>query len=115
LPRANNNATDQVEDFTTPPAGPNCTTLSVGSILSKEILTIYPNPTSGIITLNMESLVSSNLTVQVYDLNGRMVYNEALSGFSGEKSLNLSHLMSGVYLVKVNTDTSQYSVKLMKN
>ncbi len=112
---ANNNATDQVEDFTTPPAGPNCTTLSVGSILSKEILTIYPNPTSGIITLNMESLVSSNLTVQVYDLNGRMVYNEALSGFSGEKSLNLSHLMSGVYLVKVNTDTSQYSVKLMKN
>ncbi|GGD34230.1 T9SS-dependent M36 family metallopeptidase [Flavobacterium orientale] len=110
-----NNASDQVEDFTTPPAGPNCTTLTVGSNEDKKTINLFPNPTTGIVTLSNSDFNFSKLTIQVFDLNGRKVYNESIYNFSGEKSINLSHLLTGVYLIKVNSDQMQQSFKLMKN
>ncbi|WP_291118927.1 T9SS-dependent M36 family metallopeptidase [Flavobacterium sp. UBA6135] len=108
-------ASDQVEDFTPPPPGPNCTTLAVASVENKMNIHLFPNPTTGIVTLSNSDFTFSKLSIQVFDLNGRRVYNESISNFSGEKSINLSHLLTGVYLIKVNSDQVQQSFKLMKN
>ena len=59
-------------------------------------LTLYPNPTTGI--LKIQSTERSLNKVQVFDLFGKLLMEQSLNDLSG--SISLSHLASGVYVVK---------------
>jgi len=48
--------------------------------------------------------------VNIYDLSGRLVY-----GTINETSINLAHLTTGIYIVRVNQNNSNSSFKLFKN
>jgi hypothetical protein len=65
---------------------------------------VYPNPTSGALTLTMETFgETQTLQLKVYSLIGQEMYSEALSPFSGYKqvSLDLSKFPKGIYMVEV--------------
>ncbi|MBF6608559.1 MAG: T9SS-dependent M36 family metallopeptidase, partial [Flavobacterium sp.] len=87
------NAMDQVEDFTQPTPGPNCT-LSVDYFNIEDMIRVYPNPSRGFVTLRINQY-SGSLNLQVVDINGRLVYNANNTDFNIEKTLDLSHLQSG--------------------
>jgi len=108
-----NSSTDQVEDFTTPAAGPNCT-LSINYFTATDAFKVYPNPSNGIFTIQVNQF-SGKVGIQVIDLNGRIVYQENELNFNTAKSINLTHLQSGMYIVKVNADELSYSQKIIKN
>ena len=65
----------------------------------KEIM-IYPNPTTDFVTLELPS--SEELSVQIYDLTGRVVFENQFSG--PLVKLDLSAFESGTYLVHVEGD-----------
>jgi Secretion system C-terminal sorting domain len=74
-----------------------------GNPLLKDF-TVYPNPTSGAVTLTMETWGESlTLELKVYSLIGQEMYTESLSPFSGIKqvSLDLSKFPKGIYMVEV--------------
>jgi len=56
---------------------------------------VFPNPTTGKITLSGELL--SNSVVVIYDMMGKMVFTAAASPIM---EIDISHLPSGVYIVK---------------
>ena len=94
-------STDQVEDFAVPPAGPNCV-LSTNYFDSQELIKVYPNPSNGMLNLRINNY-SGELTIEMFDLNGRKVLSNIEGDFSVEKALNISSLQSGIYLIKLTT------------
>jgi hypothetical protein len=66
---------------------------------------VYPNPTSGALTLTMETFgETQSLQLKVYSLIGQEMYTETISPFAGLKqiSLDLSKFPKGIYMVEVS-------------
>ena len=86
--------------------------LSVNSTLVNEIK-ISPNPSKGIFNMSMTNY-EGKVTIQVLDMNGRIVYETVEEHFNNEKTIDLSNYQSGMYIVKVNGENINYSQKLIK-
>jgi hypothetical protein len=77
------------------------------TIISDEV-NVYPNPSSGLVHINYSSNVSGQITIAVYDVNGRLI-EELFNGESQEttaiswnaKANNM--VQAGKYLVKITT------------
>ena len=76
---------------------------------------LYPNPTKGAFTLNLELLNTDKLTVQLFDVRGRMIgeknYTNMVTNFS-EKVL-FENTVAGLYLVKIINGDKQTTRKLI--
>jgi hypothetical protein len=69
---------------------------------------MYPNPNnSGV--LNIKSNLSGDINVAVYDVLGKQVINNTVSG----NQLNISTLDAGVYIVKITQGNATSSQKLI--
>ncbi len=70
-------------------------------VLNPSDLTIYPNPTNGIMNLNMEGL-NNILHYQVYSIDGKALYSSGnISNIAAQT--DLSHLNDGMYIIRVQT------------
>ncbi len=58
------------------------------------VMTIYPNPTSSILTIETEAVIES---IHIFNVNGTLVQNAATNTFSVES------LTNGVYIIHVKT------------
>lgn len=77
---------------------------------------IYPNPTNNNANLKFELENNSNVSVFVFDIQGKLVTETIKNNLSkGEQniSINTSHLSNGEYFVKINTDTKTFTSKLL--
>ena len=74
-------------------------------------LVIYPNPTSGALTVESASPIRE---ITVYDLSGRVVV--AAQNFAPQQyAINVSSLHSGIYLLKAVTDSGVQTARFVKN
>ncbi|MEO8088351.1 MAG: T9SS type A sorting domain-containing protein, partial [Bacteroidota bacterium] len=73
---------------------------------------LYPNPTSGIVTLNLKSK-SSTATVQVIDVMGKLVYSQNCSGTMIKKSFDFSALAKGIYSLVIISANEKTTEKLV--
>lgn len=92
------NSTDQVEDFTEPAAGPNCTTLDTDSIDESRI-GIFPNPTSNVFNINVAGY-AGDINVKLIDLNGRIIL-EKTGEMSNNYQFNVANVTKGMYLLQL--------------
>lgn len=85
--------------------GPNFTYPYVGINNAEEVnVNLYPNPTTGIVNIDAEGIVS----VEVMDMSGRTVMT------SNKNSIDISNLSNGVYLFRVNTAAGRSLQKVVK-
>ena len=77
---------------------------------SKNGMSIYPNPTADQWVVSNPSLDS--YTIQLYDLNGQQLYHALSSGQT--HAIDASHYASGVYLAKIQSGSSEQTVRLIK-
>lgn len=62
-------------------------------------LAVYPNPTTNWLQLEMKNYEFSNLSYQLLDLNGRVIFNEKIT--SEMSTISMEKLPSSIYLLKV--------------
>ena len=72
-------------------------------------LEVYPNPTTDVVYINNEGNRPMQLTV--ISLSGEVV----LQAVNATKSLDVSKLSAGVYILKVRIGNEEASVRLLKN
>ena len=83
-------------------------------------ISIYPNPTNGVVNLNFFLNSNESIDISLYDLNGRLIYAlapEKLSSGYHNRTLQLSgfNIHSGIYLIKFRTSTNSVTKKLIYN
>jgi hypothetical protein len=75
-------------------------------------LDIFPNPTSGILNIEIDRDIQS-CTISIYDTYGRKVYS--LSKFDSDKfTCDVSHLMPNIYLITFEVGNKIKRFKLVK-
>ncbi|MCB9191947.1 MAG: S8 family serine peptidase [Flavobacteriales bacterium] len=84
-------------------------TLGNVAVLDSEIgaFNIYPNPTNRYLNFDLEEGITPN-TIEVIDVTGRVTMN-----MTYQRSIDLSGLNDGVYSVRLRTETSSYSSKII--
>uniref|UniRef100_UPI00261D9914 T9SS type A sorting domain-containing protein n=1 Tax=uncultured Psychroserpens sp. TaxID=255436 RepID=UPI00261D9914 len=92
-------------------------TLSTGEVNSRDI-TIKPNPFETTININLPlSLNGSEFEINIYDLNGRVVYKKRKSSIDGTIIINdLDRLEQAPYFIKISNRDNGITVtkKLIK-
>lgn len=73
----------------------------------KSIISLYPNPANGFVTIQSDEPSVSLQRVEFYDVTGRKVMSEPLNRQSQE--LSIDKLLSGVYHVRVQTSSGCYT------
>lgn len=72
-------------------------------------ISVYPNPTNGIVNLNFASFEMNQYLLSVFDIKGTQILNQPIS--NKETTIDLSNQAAGVYFVKLfNTETSSYKM-----
>ncbi len=74
--------------------------------LSATDFNAYPNPTSGLMTVNFQANKSAKYTVKVTDLLGNVMISNVISASEGlnMQELNLSNVAKGMYLLSIQTE-----------
>lgn len=77
-------------------------------------LRIYPNPTSGELTILLKNENENTYRIRIIDLFGRNVFTKQVTTPDGNllEKVNLSDLPAGTYLVQLTSDTETYKTKL---
>jgi len=96
------------------------TLLGINNLESKITnLNVYPNPSNGIFTLSYLMIGSDNITINIINELGQVVYIEQKNVNTGPhtEQLNAGNLASGIYSLRVqtNTGTSVRKLLIMQN
>lgn len=89
----------------------NLSTLSANEVSKKESISIYPNPAIERLNIQAEDKINS---ITIFDAKGSLIKNIQENGISNGKVVNISDLLTGVYIIKVKTSTSEFSKKFIK-
>ncbi|NOQ24222.1 MAG: T9SS type A sorting domain-containing protein, partial [Bacteroidales bacterium] len=91
------------------------TTKATESVISsnKEI-SIYPNPTTDFLNIDVKNVDPTYLTYHIYDMNGRLMNRDFVG--SKNKTIDISSLASGYYLMNINDKLGNqlFSKKIVK-
>ena len=85
-------------------------TLSNSQFFKNEI-SVYPNPTENVLFLKSNFPISK---VNVYDVYGKLVFNKQFLKNNREKQINIAHLESGFYLIKIFGNNLVSQLKIVK-
>lgn len=76
-----------------------------------KIFSIYPNPASNVITLNLNKTNNEALDLNVYSISGTLVKSEMLK--QNQHETNIADLPNGVYLVTIKSKNETETKKLV--
>lgn len=92
----------------------NCSSAKVSENKEiKEVITLsfYPNPTDGILNLEINKTEVQNIHYLIMDINGRMIKEANLET---ERTINLSQLPAATYFVRVVVDGQEFVKQIIK-
>ena len=92
-------------------SGNSCSLLSTSDVDLSNSISLYPNPSSDEVIVKLSNLTDTS--VEVYDLNGRIVLNEKL--VLAANKLNISNFETGLYIFKFKTQRGELNIKFVKN
>ncbi|CAG5081693.1 LamG-like jellyroll fold domain-containing protein [Parvicella tangerina] len=82
-------------------SGPNIA--GIGTTKTQNLVTAYPNPTTGLIYLTENASL-----IKVYTLTGKLI-----SSFNNTNTVDLSNLSRGIYLIEINTPKDVQTERLI--
>jgi len=71
---------------------------------------------SSILSISADGLIGKQYSLQIFNLNGALSFEESgtIMGNTLSRNLDISHFSSGMYLVKLQTEKGNYSKKFVK-
>jgi len=98
----------------TPQPNALLTTVDIEDVTSE--ITIVPNPSNGIFSLNTNWIQGAS-SIDIIDITGNLVQSQTINTTKGQKSvaLNLQDVSDGSYLVRVVSNQRVQTVKLLIN
>ena len=85
---------------------------SLSANLPEMDMSIYPNPTDGLLNINIYNS-SSITTLSLFNIAGQAVYTSQLSALSSQLSIDLSSYSKGVYFLKAENNNAVITKKII--
>ena len=83
-----------------------------------QLTEIYPNPTTGVINIDVEMMADGDVTVKLFNITGKQIdmlsNNSLVEGFSTIQ-YDLTKFPKGIYMIEVNSENSRKVSKVIKN
>jgi hypothetical protein len=77
-------------------------TNNIESVSNNQLVTVYPNPTTGKITIDYN--LQSNGQLHITDITGKLIYTQMLNAAEKTIDINMESLMNGVYLYTLTNE-----------
>jgi len=90
----------------------NWITLGVDDFATVSTISLYPNPTTTTLNIDIKNTVSSG-TIEVHDILGKRVLSQAISS-NDTLEINVSDWNSGLYLIKISSANSIETKRFIK-
>ena len=75
---------------------------------------VYPNPTTGFLILNVGNYKTQNLSFKLYDINGKLLESKKME--NNETTILMGNNASGIYLLKIIESNKELKTfKIIKN
>jgi hypothetical protein len=91
----------------------NITLVGIKENKSQYSVEVFPNPTKGIINLDLSSFPSNKLNIKVYSIDGSLLGEQELEG-GYVKQLNLKNHHAGIYFIELTSAGIKKRVKVVK-
>ncbi len=75
---------------------------------------IYPNPTQGNIHIDFGITSNVPITMSLFSMTGQLIQSKTFSKTLESANIDISSLTSGVYSIRLSTDTDQKYFKIFK-
>lgn len=111
---SNNNAADFTRVCATPgTANVNTSTncpapTGLLNVSAPASISLYPNPSRGIVNIDLKALQSREVQVTVNNVLGNVVMESIVKNQNGNGQVDLSDLQNGIYIVKVSSQKGQF-------
>lgn len=76
---------------------------------------LYPNPANGNVTLAYDFINSTDISIKISDIQGRVIFETRENASSNIVNINTSNLTSGVYIVEIRSAEFLSQKKLVVN
>lgn len=86
--------------------------LSVGEVKATNIL-LYPNPAGDRVFVEVAGS-PSRVKIDLFDATGRLVFSEQFSNAAQRLEMSTAHLTRGIYVVRLETDTTTEVIRMVK-
>ncbi len=92
----------------------NAVTTGIESPANNNNVTVFPNPTSGIVTLNFTGK-NEHITIEVINELGQLVHAEKINDCQGgcDQNIDFSSLQKGCYFLKIATNETMQIKKVL--
>jgi uncharacterized repeat protein (TIGR02543 family) len=77
-------------------------------------LRVYPNPTSGQLIIEMSDMRYETCDITIYDIYGRQYQVSNLKSQISNHQIDISHLASGIYYIRIQTENGTVTRKVVK-
>ena len=67
-------------------------------------VSIIPNPASNLIAVQIKDLITNNLDITLYDINGKVIKHKKIYAGSTIAYFNVQTLYNGIYLVRISSE-----------
>ena len=78
-------------------------------------LVAYPNPTSGILTVESSFTEEETYTIELINASGQIMLNQKINVIGGKFDIDMSDVSSGLYLLQIRTGRTVQSIRVIKN
>jgi len=75
----------------------------------RDQVSVFPNPAYDVLNVHMGGIRTG--TIQLYDISGKLQYEQNIT--SSETTFNVSDLVSGIYILKLDTDLGKHTEKVL--
>jgi len=76
---------------------------------------LFPNPAQDYLNIDYQDKNGETLHLVIYDMHGRIVYNETINTGAEVLRVNISNLQKGMYLCRLYNENSSIIKKIIKN
>lgn len=86
--------------------------VNIDNIAGIEFL-LYPNPSNGIITFEIDNNKKEPLTVEIFDISGQKTLSRSYNSGKSKETIDFSYSAKGIYNVKISSESKTVFRKLI--
>lgn len=80
-----------------------------------EQVMIYPNPSNGLINVELQSNQNSDISIAVYDIRGRIIFeNKFENKIQFNEKIDLGKVNSGIYIIEISDGKNKINKRIIK-